>query len=351
MHAALASWTKCIYPSEMLDRPSRTPGHPLAMDALSEVLQDFRLSGVSYGRCELFQPWGLAFPSEKLLRFYFISEGSCWLHTESGGWQQLREGDLVLLPRAQEHRLASSPDVPCGAFDRCQVTRFGGNVCSVVQPGDGPVTVLFSGSMELGSLALHPLLALMPPVLKGCDVASSDNLVKPLLETMTEEAAHPQMGSATVLARMAELVTARVIRCWANCSASSTTGWLAAIRDPYIGLALAAIHREPGRDWTLERLAGVSGQSRSVFAQRFSALLGEGPAHYISRWRLQLASEWLRGKGMPIADVAVRLGYESEASFSRAFKRITGTSPGLVRRERIGRKDMLFGLMATDHPN
>jgi AraC-like DNA-binding protein len=321
------------------------------MDALSEVLQDFRLTGVSYGRCELRHPWGVAFPAEKLLRFHFISEGNCWLHTEAGGWQELREGDLVLLPRGQEHRLSSAAGVPCGAFDGCDVTRFGGNVCSVVQLGEGDVTILFCGSMELGSLALHPLLALMPPVLKGCDVASSDPIVKPLLETMTEEAAHPQMGSATVLARMAELVTARVIRCWANCSASSTVGWLAAIRDPNIGQALAAIHREPGHDWTLQRLARISGQSRSVFAQRFSALLGEGPAHYISRWRMQLATDWLRGKDMAIADVASRLGYESEASFSRAFKRITGISPGAVRRQKLGRTDMFSGLLATDRPD
>lgn len=320
------------------------------MDALSEVLQDFRLTGVSYGRCELSHPWGIAFPAERTLRFHFISEGNCWLHTDAAGWQELREGDLVLLPMGQEHRLASGTEVQCGSFEGCRVTRFGGNVCSVVQLGDGPVNVLFSGSMELGSQALHPLVSLMPAVLKGCDVASSDSLIKPLLETMTEEAARPQMGSATVLARMAELVTARMIRCWANCSAGSTTGWLAAIRDPNIGLALAAIHREPGHDWTLARLARLSGQSRSVFAQRFSALLGEGPAHYISRWRMQLASEWLRGKGMSIAEVAVRLGYESEASFSRAFKRVTGTSPGVVRRERIGRKDMLSGLLATDRP-
>ncbi len=329
----------------MLDFPSATTAPPsLTMDALSEVLQDFRLTGVSYGRCELREPWGLFFAEQKLLRFHFVSEGTCWLHTEANGWQELREGDLVLLPQGVAHKLAANPDTECGrTLEGCQITAFGGNVCSVVQPGDGVTTTLFSGSMELGSLALHPLLELMPAVLKGRDVASKDPVVKPLLESMTVEAAQPRMGSATILSRMADLVAARLIRCWADTAPDSTTGWLAAIRDTSIGRALAAIHRDPGSNWTLERLAAVAGQSRSVFAERFSALMGEGPAHYLGRWRMQLAHAWLAGEGLAVADVAFRLGYESEASFSRAFKRIVGKPPGLVRREGSGRKDISFG--------
>jgi AraC-like DNA-binding protein len=328
----------------MLDLPSQNLAPTLAMDALSEVLQDFRLTGVSYGRCELRAPWGLDFAEQKLLRFHFVSEGTCWLHTDANGWQQLQEGDLVLLPQGVAHRLAGCRDTPSSTLTGCQITRFGGNVCSVVQPGDGATTTLFSGSMELGSLALHPLLEAMPEVLQGCDVVSRDPLVKPLLDTMTIEAAQPRMGSATILSRMADLVTARLIRCWADSAPNSTTGWLAAIRDPSIGRALAAIHRDPGSNWTLERLASIAGQSRSVFAERFSALMREGPAHYLGRWRMQLAHAWLAGDGLAVADVAFRLGYESEASFSRAFKRIVGKPPGLVRREGSGRKDISFGL-------
>ena len=335
--------TDSAYYLAMLDLPSAKDASPLTMDALSEVLQDFRLSGVSYGRCELRAPWGLFFAEQKLLRFHFVSEGPCWLHTDADGWQQLGEGDLVLLPQGVAHKLAGCRDTPSDTLTGCQITRFGGNVCSVVQPGDGATTTLFSGSMELGSLALHPLLDAMPAVVRGCDVASRDPVVKPLLESMTVEAAQPRMGSATILSRMADLVAARLIRCWADSAPSSTAGWLTAIRDTNIGRALAAIHRDPGGNWTLERLAGVAGQSRSVFAERFSALMGEGPAHYLGRWRMQLAHDWLANEGLPVADVAFRLGYESEASFSRAFKRIVGKPPGLVRREGSGRKDISFG--------
>lgn len=331
----------------MLDQTSEasSPAH-IPMDPLSEVLQDFRLSGVNYGRCELRHPWSIAFPQQQLLRFHFVSQGPCWIHTDDQGWQELRDGDLALLPQGIAHRLASAPDVVGDSLDDCRVTDLGSNVCEVVQQGvddTGASSTLFCGSMALGAYALDPLIALMPPIIKGCDVAGNDPIVGPLLAAMTQEAAQPQMGSATVLSRMADLLVARLIRCWVNCRGASTTGWLAAIRDPHIGRALAAIHRNPGHNWTIETLASVAGQSRTVFAERFSTLVGEGPARYLARLRMQLARELLRQGGKSVAEVAARLGYESEASFARAFKRITSVSPGVARRTSSGRTDINFG--------
>lgn len=326
----------------MLDRPSAAPPH-VPIDALSQILQDFRLSGVNYGRCELRHPWSITFPQQPLLRFHFVSEGPCWVHTEAEGWQELRAGDLVLLPQGVEHRLASAPDVTGNGITSCQVTKHGGNVCEVVQQGDGAASTLFCGSMALGSYALHPLISLMPTIIKGCDVAANDPMVNPLLEAMALEAGQPKMGSATILSRMADLLTARLIRCWVKSHDSSTTGWLAAIRDPHIGRVLVAMHGDPGNNWTLESLAALAGQSRSVFAERFSAVLGEGAARYLARLRMQLAREWLGQGDMSVAEAATRLGYESEASFARAFKRITNVSPGVVRRTISGRMDMEFG--------
>ncbi|WP_230174815.1 AraC family transcriptional regulator [Rhizobium sp. CECT 9324] len=327
----------------MPDRSSQPSSPHIPMDPLSEVLQDFRLSGVNYSRCELRHPWSIAFPQQQLLRFHFVSQGPCWIHTTALGWQELRDGDLVLLPQGIAHRLASAPDVVDDSLNECQVTKLGTNICDVVREGTGATSTLFCGSMALGVCALDPLIALMPPIIKGCDVAGNDPIIGPLLAAMTVEATHPQMGSATILSRMADLLTARLIRCWVNCTGAPTVGWLAAIRDPNIGRALAAMHRDPGHIWTLERLAAVAGQSRSVFAERFSAVLGEGAVHYLARMRMQHARELLGQSGMSVADVASRLGYESEASFARAFKRITSVSPGVVRRTISGRTDMDFG--------
>ena len=255
----------------------------------------------------------------------------------------MNDGDLVLLPQGIAHRLASAPDVEGDSLGSCQIKRLGSNVCEVLREGTGSTSTLFCGSMALSAYALNPLIALMPPIIKGCDVAGNDPIVGPLLAAMTAEASQPQMGSATVLSRMADLLAARLIRCWVNCSGASTTGWLAAIRDPHLGRVLAAMHRDPGHNWTLESLASVAGQSRSIFAERFSAILGEGAAHYLARLRMQLARELLGQSGMSVAEVASRLGYESEASFARAFKRITSVSPGVVRRTSPGRIDMDFG--------
>lgn len=334
----------------MLDRSSQSSVPHIPVDALSDVLQDFRLSGVSYSRCELRHPWSIAFPQQKLLRFHFVSKGPCWIYTEALGWQELRDGDLVLLPQGIAHRIASAPDVLGNSLDECQVTKLGSNICDVVREGTGATNTLFCGSMSLGVCALDPLITLMPPVIKGCDVAGNDPIVGPLLAAMTVEATQPQMGSATILSRMADLLTARLIRCWVNCNGVATSGWLAAIRDPHIGRALAAMHRDPGHNWTVEKLASVAGQSRSIFAGRFSAVLGEGAAHYLARLRMQLARELLGQGSLSVADVATRLGYESEASFARAFKRITNVSPGVVRRTISGRTDMDFGFQDTSHP-
>jgi AraC-like DNA-binding protein len=346
----IASRTFGYYIPWMLDRSSH-PFSPLVpLDALSGVLQDFRLSGVNYSRCELRHPWSIAFPQSQLLRFYFVSQGPCWILTGTQGWQELRDGDLVLLPQGIAHRLASAPDVVDASLNGCQVTEIGGKVCEVVQEGTGATSTLFCGTMTLGVSALDPLIALMPPIIKSCDVAGNDPIVGHLLAAMTAETTHPQMGSATILSRMADLLTARLIRCWVNCTGAPTVGWLAAIRDPNIGRALAAMHRDPGHNWTLERLAAVAGQSRSIFAVRFSEFLGEGAAHYLARLRMQLAHELLGQSGLSVADVAIRLGYESEASFARAFKRITNVSPGVVRRTKSGRTDKDTGFLDTSHP-
>jgi AraC-like DNA-binding protein len=157
-----------------------------------------------------------------------------------------------------------------------------------------------------------------------------------LLDAMAGEALAQRVGAATVLTRLADAVIARVVRTWVETQCADPTGWLGAIRDPKIGRALAAIHRRPGERWSVEALAGIAGTSRSMFFERFTSAVGIPPTQYLTRWRMRLATLWLRNERLTVTEVARRLGYESEASFSRAFKRISGCSPSDLRR--VGRE-------------
>lgn len=309
---------------------SELPVAPVT-DPLSEILQGIRLSGVAYGRCELAGPWGMAFAGQRAARFHVVASGSCWLHGPLGDWTELRAGDAVLLPRGSAHVLADLPTTPArpiGDFSHRPIAdQFYG-----VRAGEGaPVTLLFCGSILFDAPALHPLADLLPEVLYVTDAASADPSLLVLLDMMADEVIRGQIGTATVLTRLADVLTIRLIRRWMLSRHGETTGVLTALRDPAIGQALLAVHRCPGGDWSLAALAGRAGMSRSAFAERFMATVGIAPATYVARWRMQLANTWLRDEQITVADAASRLGYRSESSFSRAFKRLVGFPPGQVR--------------------
>ncbi len=315
------------YYAPMIDSSSKTP----RPDPLSEVLEDIRVAGVSYVRCELRHPWGLFFPKQAEARFHFLSAGPCWLHTDDRGWIELRAGEVLLLPRGAEHILASEPGCVCKPMDEQRKISLGGIVFRLqLAAGDGAATQLFCGSLSFVAQALRPLLDQMPDIIRRCEQAGDNATMLAVLEAMGRETAEARLGGATVLARLADVAATHMIRDWVNACADAR-GWLKAARDPQIGRVLAAIHRAPGDDWSVEALASLAGLSRSSFADKFRAVMGEGPAHYVARWRMQTAAEWL-ARAVPIAEIAERLGYESETSFSRAFKRIMGHPPRRWRR-------------------
>jgi transcriptional regulator GlxA family with amidase domain len=173
---------------------------------------------------------------------------------------------------------------------------------------------------------------MMPEVLHVPGGGRDDAALAVLLDTMATEVREQRMGAATVMARLADIVVTRVVRAWVETQAGSATGWLAAIRDPQIGVALAAFHKTPERAWDVAALAAAAHLSRSQFSERFTASLGVAPAHYVATWRMHLATRWLASERLSVREVASRLGYDSEPSFSRAFKRIVGRPPGELRR-------------------
>lgn len=326
-----------------------------AHDLLSQILMDLRLDGVEYNRCELRGPWAVAHPAQSWARFHFVGSGSCWLRTPSSDWLQLRQGDAVLLPRGSLHILASAPEVPAVDMDSLARTTITDNIhlvgpCGAVRDrhlhhaghehaaasdaaGLAP-TVVFSGALRFNLDPLHPLLAMMPEVMQASDLAARDPAVPALLEAMEREVAFDRIGACGILARLADVLAATVIRGWlesrssGNCAGS---GWITAVRCPKIGKVIAAIHAEPERSWTVPMLAELINASRSSFAESFTRTMGESPAKYVAKVRMFEARRWIAQDQLRIATVADRLGYDSEASFSRAFKRIIGHPPSAAR--------------------
>ena len=314
----------------MVSTPSRTVV-PATGGPLTDLLRGLRLDGVDYGRCELGEPWGVLFPAQKAARFHFIGRSECWLYSPSREWIELKAGDALLLPRGAEHVLASAPGIHAVPIESYSVEPLQDNVFNVSNGGKGAKTLLFCGSMHFNLDGSHPLLGMMPDMMRAKELMAGEPGIQHLLEAMAGEITMNRVGSGGMLARLADVLAASIIRSWVENGGGDTTGWIAAIRDRDIGRVLAAIHQGPDRNWTVDALAREMGASRSAFAERFTTIVGETPARYVARVRMHQARQWLTGDRMRVSVVAARLGYDSEASFSRAFKRIVGIAPSQLR--------------------
>jgi AraC-like DNA-binding protein len=310
------------------------PGVWTSVDPLGEALHFLRMSGTFYCRSEFTAPWGLELPPMKgCLMFHFVTAGRCWLEVAGAEHRLLQPGDLALVPHGQGHRLAHEPGAAAASLfdlpreqvsERYEILRLG---------GAGAATSLVCGAVRFDHPAAHHLVTLLPRTI--CVEASTSphmEWIQSTLRFMDAEARALRPGGETVLTRLADILVIQAIRSWIDSDAAARTGWLGALQDRQIGRAIALVHRDPARAWTVESLAAEVAMSRSAFAARFTALVGEPAMHYVGRWRMHVALTWLREDGARLADVASRLGYRSEAAFSRAFKRFMGVSPGAARR-------------------
>lgn len=304
---------------------------PTPPDLLSEVLQDLRLARASYGRSELTAPWGIEIPFKEGVRFHFVAEGDCWMLTASRAPIYMQCGDVILLPHGTAHVIADDPARRPIPLAEAGPELIGNATYRLTAGGGGDRSLIVCCTIGFEGPTAHPLVQLLPEVLHVRAEDFGDASLPVLLDMMAEEIRRPRIGSATIMARLADIVMTRIIRAWVETRPSDLSGWLAAIRDPQIGAALAGIHRRPGNDWNVESLAALANLSRSKFSERFTKLLGLSPARYLLQWRMCLAAAWLKNNDLAVAEVAARLGYESEASFSRAFKRFMGVSPGSVK--------------------
>ncbi|WP_417768556.1 AraC family transcriptional regulator [Stappia sp.] len=307
-------------------------------DPIGELLMGMRMRGASYGKLHLLPPLGAGFSASAEARFHFIAGGRGLLRSPSGELIPLSCGDAILLPRGDDHALVSRPDAEVRPIEAFRTVPLCPGMCSF-EAGDLETcpekgVLVFSAAMQFELDTLHPLIELMPSVLCVSSVPGMEPEVRPLLDAMEREMTGSRAGTAGILARLAEVVAASVIRNWVECGCGDASGWVAALRDERLGRVLAALHRDPGREWTLAEMAGAMGSSRSVFAERFAAATGTTPLRYVATLRMRLAAQWLSRDRMSIDQVARQLGYQSQAAFSRAYKRVTGQSPGQARKVR-----------------
>jgi AraC-like DNA-binding protein len=306
-----------------------------SVDPLGEALHYLRMSGSFYARSELTAPWGLELPPiEGCLMFHVVTAGRCWLDVPGADPCLLQPGDLALVPHGEGHRLRGEPGDPTvRLFDlpreqvseRYEILRHGGG---------GAPTSLVCGAVRFDHPAAHHLVKLLPRLI-CVDAARSPHVewTQSTLRFMAAEARALRPGGETVITRLADILVIQAIRSWIDQDPAAQTGWLGALQDKQLGRAIALIHRDPARTWTVAALADEAAMSRSAFAARFTERVGEPAMHYVARWRMHVASSWLREDDAPLAEVASRLGYQSEAAFSRAFKRFIGVSPGAARRQ------------------
>jgi AraC-like DNA-binding protein len=302
------------------------------VDPLDGVLGNLRMRGTFYSRADCTAPWGVEMPAlDACMTFHVITEGSCLLEVD-GEVHALSAGDLALVPHGRGHLLRSGPGaVILGRADLLPQDYVAEHYSVLRVDGGGAPARLLCGVLEPERPGAAHLLDLLPPVLLvDAGNPARGGWLSVLLGMITDEVRHDRPGAEAVVTRLADVVVIQAIRGWLDTGATGP-GWLRALRDPQVGRAVALVHRDPGAAWTLDRLARETRMSRSAFAARFTELAGEPALRYVTRWRMHLATVEL-ARGARVGEVARRLGYDSEAAFSRAYRRVTGIPPVAARK-------------------
>ncbi len=308
------------------------------MDALSDVLRLVRLTGAVFLHGELSAPWGLSAPSASaaehhLVYYHLVTEGTCVAIMPGADPVRLTAGDVVILPHGDSHVMASAAQVTPVPTWEVYTQPQPGEVVGLRYGGGGATTQVVCGFLECEKRQSNPLLDALPPILRvNVRLDPTANWIETSLRFGASESAAQRAGGATVLAKLSELLFVEAVRRYTESLPAEQTGWLAGLRDRFVGRALTLTHAHSERAWTVEELAREVGLSRSALAERFTQFVGQPPMQYLTRWRLHVAATLLRSRGLSVAQIAEQTGYESEAAFNRAFKREIGIPPAAWRR-------------------
>jgi AraC-like DNA-binding protein len=332
-------------PEGMTEAPD--PGRSKDMDALSDVLRVSHLTGGVFLHAEFFTPWCIAAqvgpehcapvlgPASHLIIFHYVIEGEFFLRVDGEGGENLtlEAGEVALLPRNSLHLMGTDLSMPpVLGSDIIQAPK-GGGLFSIRHGGVGPRTRMVCGFLGCSSAEGNPVLSTLPSALKlKIESGGAAEWMRSTFQYAADEVAAGRPGSATVLAKLSELLFVEAVRRYSETLPEGQTGWLAGLRDQYVARALALLHGDIARRWTVDDLGHEVGLSRSALADRFIRLIGVPPMHYLVNWRMQVATQKLRNTSASLAEVAETVGYDSEAAFSRAFKKVFGAAPATWRR-------------------
>ena len=322
---------------------SETP--PVVRDALSDLLDGMRLSGVVMFTLEMREPWSVTTPGTKRLKetlqfgaehiipFHVVANGGCWIEMPGAAPVRLEKGDVVCMPFGDSHRLFGRQEAPSVPLGTLLPKPPWGEGLVVRHGGDGGGADVICGFVRCDELIFDPILRHLPILIHARRLGGGDDAwLASTIERTIAEVRRPAAGSRGMAPRLTEVMFVEILRQHMQELSPDEVGWFAAYNDPIVGAALRLLHATPFADWTVEGLAKKVGASRSVLADRFNDFLDAPPMQYLAQWRLRLAAQRLKSTDLPVKAVADDCGYESEAAFNRAFKRYFGLPPGDWRR-------------------
>jgi AraC-like DNA-binding protein len=329
----------------------------MAHDTLSDVLRGIRLRGAVFFNVSGSHDWAAEAPpsrevapllmpgAEHVIEYHAVAQGSCWATIPGGPSVRLGPGDAVMFPHGDAHVVSSAPGLR-GRLDLSflddagadpfplRLAYSGLDVARSTRPGSDAETTVVCGFLACDLQPFNPLLAALPRLLHLRADAESAWIASFTQQAVAESHARRPGGQA-MLARMSEMMFVDAVRRYAEHLPADSAGWLAGLRDRFVGRALSLLHEDPARDWSIDELGREIGLSRSALHERFVALIGVAPMQYLAQWRMQAAARLLIETHATVAAIALDVGYESEAAFARAFKRQVGAPPAAWRRERL----------------
>jgi len=302
-------------------------------DALSDILRSVRMEGAVFSRAALNAPWGVESGELTTGVFHAVVRGRAWARLAGDDeFIELAPGDVVFMPFGDNHLLTDRPDSstrPIGALTTTDSRGMG----HLAVEGVGPHTSLICGTVAFDQGGAHPVFSLLPSLLHVHDPDGRvARVTESLITLIADEVDRADPGTETIVARLTDVLIVYMLRAYIAGLEPGEGGWLGGLKDPGICEALGLIHRSPERNWKVAELAAGAAMSRSAFFSRFRDLVGETPAEYLTRWRIHVASRYLRDDGLSASEAGRRVGYSTEAAFSNAFLRVMGVRPGAYKR-------------------